>query len=1148
MNNHLLQLKLLGSPQIEQNNQQLDGFKSRKAKALLFYLATTKGMVMRDTLISFLWEDLPEFNARHNLRNVLTNLRKLVGPNLTITPSTVEFNRRSNYWLDVEAFLQGLRTRAQLAEATTLYRGEFLQGFNVRDAPQFEAWVSVQREHLHALASKALDQLADTAFDTGNVEAGLDATRRLLYLEPWHESGLRKKMRLLVASGQRDVAIAEYEAFRKSLDRELGLTPVAATTELFEQIQDGALIAVGPASPIVEAQPTRPPPTPHNLPHQPTNFVDRKDELRLLAQYFTVPTMRLITICGPGGIGKTRLALATATARLADFADGVYFVPLAPLRTAAEIIPSMAVAIDCTLREGYDLKRQLLAHLQAQRLLLVVDNVENLIDANGQLDAARTLIAECLDAAPQVKILVTSREPLGMADEQVMHIAGLPWPTGDLMLGLRTYAAVELFRQRLRGVRQSLSDAEIVEAYRICKLTEGMPLALELAAPLTRRMTLAEVAQSVADNLGVLTAADQNGDPRHQSIRAVLDASWPRLTDAEKLVCARISLLRGGFTWSDAHHVALATREQLARLVDTSWVRMADGRYAMHALIQQYASAQLAADPHAMAEAQKRHSTYYGDCLAQQIADWQADYEPLSLDAIAQDAENILAGWQWLLDHGEPELLGPYLEPLWRFYRVQGRTLEAANLLQQALTRATAVAPVTRANWLALLGETAYALGQQAKSDEHTLAALDWLGWPMPQTRSGLLLRTLRQIGTQVWGKVVRPSRVDVARAHARTIAVRAYSRLINNAYLDNAVGRMFYCVFCGANSAERAGEDDELAIAYANMAVLMGYLSPRWAAHYMAQATAAAQRSGNPAARADVAMRQGVVLISQGQWDRAQTHLEHALELYEQVRDWRRRGEVQTVMCTAASIQGHASRCAQHSQETMALATLTQDGEQQDWSGVMRALDLHYRGHSGAAADLLADVLPRLARTNENAAVITTSYGVLAQAQAQRGRLADAQQAAQTALDLIGDRPPTAVMMLGLYANVIRVHLAAWEAAAPDERAQFRALAWAACRKLDRYARMHKIGVPYLHLYRGGCFWLEGKPDRARQAWHKAKAAAKAVSLTYVVGIAHYEIGRHLDVDHPARIHHLQHAVDILEQYDAAYYLAKAQDALANA
>jgi predicted ATPase len=309
------------------------------------------------------------------------------------------------------------------------------------------------------------------------------------------------------------------------------------------------------------------------------------------------PAHRLITIAGPGGIGKTRLALAAAAEQAEAFTHGVAFVPLAAISSVDYLAPAILAALDVALQGQRDPRDQLLDYLREKELLLLLDNFEQLLAPDFGEDAGGvTLLIDMLQRAPGVTLLVTSRERLALPGEWLFDLRGLSYPPGELTEGIEGYDAVQLFMQRAGQVRRqiALAESEARAVARICRLVEGLPLAIELAAASLRTRSCTAIADAIETSLATLATRLRAVPERHRSMRATFEHSWHLLSDEERQVFARLSVFRGGFEEDAAAQVAQATPQLLAALVDKSLLRW-DGaaRYDLHELVRQYASEKL---------------------------------------------------------------------------------------------------------------------------------------------------------------------------------------------------------------------------------------------------------------------------------------------------------------------------------------------------------------------------------------------------------------------------------------------------------------------------------------------------------------------------------------------------------------------------
>jgi predicted ATPase len=331
----------------------------------------------------------------------------------------------------------------------------------------------------------------------------------------------------------------------------------------------------------------------HNLPAQTTPFVGCEHELLELDKLLQDPALWLITLLASGGMGKTRLALAAAEQQMPHFKDGVYLVELAPLADPDLLVSAIASATDYPFQsDGRTLRQQLLDFLSPKQLLLVMDNFEHLL-------AGADLMSDILRAAPQVKILATSRERLNLQGETLFRIEGMDVPDWETPEEALEYSAVKLFLQSARRALPNfeLKTEDLVYVAQICRRVEGLPLGIVLAAAWLNMLSAREIADEMIRNIDFLESDARNIPERQRSIRAVFDYSWHLLTETERQSFMRLSVFRGGFTREAAQAVAGASLCDLMALVNKSLIRReaATGRYDIHELTRQYAEGRLQA-------------------------------------------------------------------------------------------------------------------------------------------------------------------------------------------------------------------------------------------------------------------------------------------------------------------------------------------------------------------------------------------------------------------------------------------------------------------------------------------------------------------------------------------------------------------------
>jgi serine/threonine protein kinase/predicted ATPase len=400
----------------------------------------------------------------------------------------------------------------------------------------------------------------------------------------------------------------------------------------------------------------------HNVPAQTTPFVGREHELDELEKLLKDPTMRLITILAQGGMGKTRLSLELAQ-RAVDanlYADGVYFVELAPL-TAAENIPN-AIGDACGfqfLGEGTP-KEQLQSILKDRQTLLVIDNYEHLSDGFA-------LVTDILQSAPTVEIIATSRQQLSQAGETLFYLSGMDFPDFETPEDALDYAAVKLFMNSGKRANPSfeLNDGNLDEVSRICKLVEGMPLGIVLAASWLTLLDVSEIADEIQGGLDFLETDETTLPERQRNIRAVMDYSWGQMTEAEQQVFIKLSVFQGGFTRDAAQAVAGANLRILMSLTKKSLIRRdADsGRYQIHELLRQFAEERLQHSS-GLEKILAQHMTYFADFMADRAPDIKGKRQIESIREIEVDFSNIRGAWEYAVNHTNYEALEQMTETL----------------------------------------------------------------------------------------------------------------------------------------------------------------------------------------------------------------------------------------------------------------------------------------------------------------------------------------------------------------------------------------------------------------------------------------------------------------------------------------------------
>jgi predicted ATPase/DNA-binding CsgD family transcriptional regulator len=437
----------------------------------------------------------------------------------------------------------------------------------------------------------------------------------------------------------------------------------------------------------------------HNLPASITPLVGRNRELEELAPLLGDSQVRLVTLLAPGGMGKTRLALGVAQLLLPDFADGVYFVPLAPISSSNQLVATIADALDFHFSPGnQEPKRQLLNFLRNKNLLLVLDNFEHLLD-----DA--TLVTEILQAATRIKVLVTSREKVNLTGEFVYPVTGLPCPEQGKEVDPLDYGAVQLFVQGAQRAQLGFILDKPTPVIRICQLVGGMPLAIELAAAWVDALSLQEIVQEISRSLDFLRTDLRDVPERLQSVRAVFESAWGRLTHEEQAVFCRLSVFRGGCTRDAARAVTGADVATLSRLVNKALLwHSANGRYEIHELLRQFAVEQLEFAGETEAT-QHDHAVYFAQYASTHGQALKGREQLEALRLIEADFDNIRQGFYRAGEERAAELVEQYAD-IWLFLDMRGQWQEGKQIFGQVIQQFSP--EENRAMGLLLMGQSMF--------------------------------------------------------------------------------------------------------------------------------------------------------------------------------------------------------------------------------------------------------------------------------------------------------------------------------------------------------------------------------------------------------------------------------------------------------
>lgn len=738
----MIEAYTLGQIRLADDGETLTGFVSQKAEVLFIYLVCHPHPHQRDALATTFWSDTTDEQAMKNLRTALASLSKQLGDALVVDRQSIAVDPERPVWLDVRALEEALDDFSQyeserrkpprsalkrLAKALDLYSGDFLPGFFPDNARELETWVTLERDRLRRLAAAGLGRLADQFTAWGDFQAALTHTYRLLKLDPLNEAGQRRLMRLLTYTGDRSEALRQFQAFSAALRDELDVEPEIETLALVEQIKTGRL------RPAMTAKPE------YRVPGFGSAFVERPYEMAQITDRLRAPDCRLITMAGIGGAGKTHLALQTAQAQRDEFQHGVYFVPLAPVTEPEMVAGTIAGVLPIqdkrTAKPG-----DLVDYLRDKHMLLILDNFEHVLDA-------AELVGDIVHHAPDIKLLVTSREPLRLRDEYVLQIEGLSLPplTDDGTVhdeGAEYFGAVRLFEVVAARVQPQFQLTEHLNPVaRICHLVAGLPLGIEIAAAHVPMMTPSQIETRIHS----LTNVHRDVPERHRGIQALLDDIWRLLSPVQSEALCRMVAFPASFDLAAAMAVTGTDTETILSLVNKSLLQVRGERYLLHHILRQYLDDKVSSlnpENDLKAQAQAAHAEYYRA--------WLTDLEARRLPrhvthaALNDEYANLWAAAQV----GDVNARLDILVGLGGYWLMRGYHIDEAIILLRDLTQHPQAGQKQRVMALQRLGSLLHHRSESQDAREALERGLAAGAHHYPRTHA-LTLNTLAQVCTQ---------------------------------------------------------------------------------------------------------------------------------------------------------------------------------------------------------------------------------------------------------------------------------------------------------------------------------------------------------------------------------------------------------------
>ena len=681
-------VRLLGRPAVRDAEDSWLELPPGHRSAVLGYLALARRWVARDELVALFWPDRPESTARGNLRPLLA---KLAREPLVVGLERERTRVRWTVETDHAAFLVAHRERRWDA-VWRLAAGELFEGVTVSRAPEFESWLQIERAIVDDVKRTAGLNLADAALEAGDHERASEVLASLHRSDPLDETVLRRWMLARARGGGRHAALVAYHAFVERLRDELGADPEPATRDVAEAMRSGS--ARGAPERLPEPRASEGVGVPVPL----TPLVGRRGDVAEVVARLEHPECRLLTLLGPGGIGKTRLALEAARIIALRVRDGACVIDLAPVSDGGAMLAAIATAIGAELDADGSVTPSVARALSGREMVLVLDNVEHLA-------AAPRVIAELLAGTPTLRILATSRTALGLAAEWRYDVAGLPHRT-DLGASVESARADQahppasipspsdaaaLFiaagGRATSGFAPSPSEFEVIEV--IASRCGGSPLAIELAAAWLRVLDVEAIAAELARGIDLLTSQVTDRSARHMSVQHVLDQSWALLRPREQAAMRRMTVFRGGFDVDAARDVAEVELPILLALLNKSFLRRgADGRFDRHPLVWLDVRRRARSHPVELEASRARHARYYLRLLADRRDAHRRPDGGRMMHAIEIDVENVAAAWRWAVVRDAHDLLLESVVGLATFAKDRGRGPFTDDLFAQALAKA----------------------------------------------------------------------------------------------------------------------------------------------------------------------------------------------------------------------------------------------------------------------------------------------------------------------------------------------------------------------------------------------------------------------------------------------------------------------------
>ena len=924
-----LQLSFLGNFTVYLHGQVVERFPTARVKAMLAYLALEgEKPIQREVLSELLWPERTSSVSRGNLRKCLYRLRNCFKKEPWLE-GLIQTGRHTLHFsqdlaqVDVQDFLVHLHESPDdigaLQKAVKLYQGPFMKGFFLDGSLPFEDWLHWKREHLEQEVLIALQKLTEHYETTKEYERAVYYAQKRLNIRPEQEKGNRELMRLLALNGEKEKAIAQFKRYEHTLFQELQITPDTETQQLYELICRDRLAPNAPKTQSIPRELVRFQVARKGFPNAPSSFVGRKQELEAVGNQLSNKHCRLVSILGPGGIGKTRLAIETGQLDFGTlFEDGIFFASLSGITDENGLLTVLNNVLGIKALQTSP-KKKLLSFLASRKILLILDNFEQL------KDSGTSFLIDLLSQSTHVKCVVSSREALNIQAEWRLLIEGLPCEGKD-------ESAVQLFLQTVRKLSSihTLTPEDREEIVSICKLLQGLPLAIEIAASWYRMMDLTTIRDEINQGLDFLEAPFVDLPPRHRSVRAVFEHSWKRLTPEEQQVLIQLSIFQGGFDWTAALQVTQANKHKLIALLDKSLLHQTHlHRFHIHELLRQFVSEKYTRE--ALTRLRSNHAEYYLQLLKEQKEALMGEKAAQANAKLTEDLKNVQAAWRWGTEQAQWDSLSSALEGLARYYRNTSLFKEGLKALQSSYqSLQTSASNEHTALFQRLQTEISLFLISQAQYEE-ALLVLDTL---LEGEEGAITAKALFHKGWVLRLQGQFPSALPTLKQALQ----------LSEKYQDKHL--QIEALF-------------ELGVVFA-MSGKHNEAHP----HYE-QALELCRHTGDQLSLAKVLLRQSFSLMFQGRYTKAISHLEQSIEICQKTHNKQDEGRAANMMGAVMLHLGQQAALEEWHEKALRLYRQTGDLQGQ---GIV--------WHNLALASLWQEDLGKALEQAEKALHITTSIG----------------------------------------------------------------------------------------------------------------------------------------------------------------------------